>query len=1136
MRAFLVTCLFFMLIAAAGISAAEGVIMSVSSQPTLFTLNKYAFDFTPPSDCSGRQVPETAIQCLIKDKTIQSTEGFKIDVKVGTQYLQTLAGKDTVLYVFDSYGEAHPQKFEFDGSESKMSAIFFDGSALRIYAAENQADAAVALVAALFDEGLNASFEPGCLIAISKDAKALAFNKCYVESVKPSDYGVQSGTLDGVQSPASSLDQNVQKILESLSQKSSFDVKKLPDDFYEKYFSYQAGSEPRSDAEPVRPGEKLEVSAPIAQAPEEPQEPGQTQKPEESPSTADAASCPVSPTPQHSDTFHTSKNYHKKVVWTGGQGYRYRIYKGGLHAGIDFMIPTGTPLKAIEGGVVEQLFTNPGYACGLEVMVRTQGNSPSDPNWKGFWYCHMSEIKVKEGQRVSKGDVLGLSGNTGRSDGPHVHVVIAKLSRDKQGVYYLPLDEVDGLCKDKVAKKNKRTTTNSKTTLEFASEQKSLAGKKIAIDAGHGTPWSKAKGSYNGQTDATSTLHERDITLATAKKLKALVEAQGGKVVMTRSSDADVSLSQRAAIANKANADAFVSIHVNCDAKKAVAEMKGVSKYSAVKTGDPRICSAGVIYSHKGSEKSKQLAESIAESIGAKAHPDGPSSLFVGTLVTGIKDKPIPLAVLGSTKMPAILVEVGTIADDSIATEAKQQELAEKILAGVVKVFGTAATEPDKEKRPTQDTGTQETKPPAAGSVDQKPENQDSNAGGIAVGLAEPTSKITTHVNKGQSGILAISAASSEGTCSLDTNAVFKKKEAAQLGESVCVWFALGEKEAEKFQDVAFAGISGWTGRYYTIRGAIPKDSNTKYPNNYEKVVHVGSSLEKSGANGKYAGYYVARLPTYKPGSEPIEGVFLRMYIGVDPQKFNKDVEFVIDAPTKAPGIGRDRVGELEVGVIQAYEQKELPAAAPTPIATKPAKPVISKPEISGDVDCSKVVNVGYKGALAQTNAAIKKYVNLDYGGLPQVPWQYVCKIIRDESSFSPTISSPAGAVGLMQLMPGTASSLQTKYGKLSGYNCMCSNNIRGVEENICCGIAYLREGVKQYNGDLLATAARYNGGDGGARAYIKSGGKPFVWADYRDRYATYHYVQSVKTFLAKQGITTDAPTIAKDKSAARAS
>jgi N-acetylmuramoyl-L-alanine amidase len=80
-----------------------------------------------------------------------------------------------------------------------------------------------------------------------------------------------------------------------------------------------------------------------------------------------------------------------------------------------------------------------------------------------------------------------------------------------------------------------------------------LRGQVIAVDAGH------PPGGATGPTG----LHESDATLAVARRLRTLLEAEGAVVVMTRDTPAAVALEDRPLIARRADADAFVSIHLN---------------------------------------------------------------------------------------------------------------------------------------------------------------------------------------------------------------------------------------------------------------------------------------------------------------------------------------------------------------------------------------------------------------------------------------------------------------------------------------------------------------------------------------------------------------------------------------------
>ncbi|MDD4351774.1 MAG: M23 family metallopeptidase [Candidatus Gracilibacteria bacterium] len=85
------------------------------------------------------------------------------------------------------------------------------------------------------------------------------------------------------------------------------------------------------------------------------------------------------------------------------------------HYGVDLANKTGTPIYAVESGTVlraEPSGWNGGY--GLMVQVDHGGNVST-------LYAHMSQVNVQAGDAVSKGQVLGLMGSTGRSTGPHLH-------------------------------------------------------------------------------------------------------------------------------------------------------------------------------------------------------------------------------------------------------------------------------------------------------------------------------------------------------------------------------------------------------------------------------------------------------------------------------------------------------------------------------------------------------------------------------------------------------------------------------------------------------------------------------------------------------------------------------------------
>ncbi len=83
-----------------------------------------------------------------------------------------------------------------------------------------------------------------------------------------------------------------------------------------------------------------------------------------------------------------------------------------MHEGIDFVAGVGTPVAAAAGGVVITAEYHPAYGNLIEI---DHGNDFSSR------YAHLSSLDVKSGQVVKRGQKIAMSGNTGRSTGPHLH-------------------------------------------------------------------------------------------------------------------------------------------------------------------------------------------------------------------------------------------------------------------------------------------------------------------------------------------------------------------------------------------------------------------------------------------------------------------------------------------------------------------------------------------------------------------------------------------------------------------------------------------------------------------------------------------------------------------------------------------
>jgi murein DD-endopeptidase MepM/ murein hydrolase activator NlpD len=92
-------------------------------------------------------------------------------------------------------------------------------------------------------------------------------------------------------------------------------------------------------------------------------------------------------------------------------GKKGKHWSKGYHTGVDFAIPVGTPVYAAADGKIAN--ANWGKSYGTQAVQQVQG---------GFViYAHLSSLAVKPGQDVKKGDLIGKSGNTGNSTGPHLH-------------------------------------------------------------------------------------------------------------------------------------------------------------------------------------------------------------------------------------------------------------------------------------------------------------------------------------------------------------------------------------------------------------------------------------------------------------------------------------------------------------------------------------------------------------------------------------------------------------------------------------------------------------------------------------------------------------------------------------------
>lgn len=128
-----------------------------------------------------------------------------------------------------------------------------------------------------------------------------------------------------------------------------------------------------------------------------------------------------------------------------GFGYRidpiYKTVK--MHAGLDFAAPQGTPVYATANGTVTTA-GNKGDGYGNHVIINHSYGYQT-------LYGHMVKVKSYPGQKVTRGEVIGWVGNTGKSRGPHCHYEVHKNGNKVDPVYFfyndLTPDQFDRLLK-----------------------------------------------------------------------------------------------------------------------------------------------------------------------------------------------------------------------------------------------------------------------------------------------------------------------------------------------------------------------------------------------------------------------------------------------------------------------------------------------------------------------------------------------------------------------------------------------------------------------------------------------------------------------------------------------------------------
>jgi len=217
---------------------------------------------------------------------------------------------------------------------------------------------------------------------------------------------------------------------------------------------------------------------------------------------------------------------------------------------------------------------------------------------------------------------------------------------------------------------------------------------RIVIDAGHG--------GHDSGTLGVDGIEEKDVVLDVALRLgKLLHDRLGADIIYTRSDDTFIPLETRTAIANKAQADLFLSIHANSSPDPSA---RGVETYYLNFTSDPTALDVAArenavsdqsIHQLSDLVKTIALKDKISESREFAADVEG--SLYSGLQKgnDGLKNRGVkkaPFVVLIGANMPSILAEISFITNPKDGTQLRDPEyrerVAESLYRGVARYEG----------------------------------------------------------------------------------------------------------------------------------------------------------------------------------------------------------------------------------------------------------------------------------------------------------------------------------------------------------------------------------------------------------------------------------------------------------------
>jgi N-acetylmuramoyl-L-alanine amidase len=338
-------------------------------------------------------------------------------------------------------------------------------------------------------------------------------------------------------------------------------------------------------------------------------------------------------------TVYEQKNGWSRIVygslkgWVASQFLTATTWTGYVTAtNLNFRsAPGGTVLGMLPKGTAVKVYGNDG------TWLKVYSSTLNKTGWVSASYI----TKQKPATTVTK---VVLKANSNIRKGPSTSYAI--LYTEKAGTFMDKLGESNGWIKVK----SPTGVTGWVSGTLVRDPNTVLKGKIIVLDPGHG--------GYDSGTRGITYL-EKTLTLRTAAELKPLLESAGAKVLLTRSTDYYLSLSQRVNISNTNKAHAFISLHYN--------------SYSTT--------SSGVMTFYYSSSKDAALSNSIQ------------SYLAAATQLRNMGSKYGNYHVLRENRQPAALVELGFLSNPTeeklVATSTYQKKAAKGIYNGLLRYFLT---------------------------------------------------------------------------------------------------------------------------------------------------------------------------------------------------------------------------------------------------------------------------------------------------------------------------------------------------------------------------------------------------------------------------------------------------------------